>query len=152
MPRLKLPSQMTDKPFMVKQFKAEDQYELMWAVSKAVDPMEFPEGNLSYFILHPKDDGVFEVEHKEDTYTEDHVFRDTVACYIGCRKIYGVVSYLRNQLTLSFCGIRFYAEFIFQNNEWQLLEFDDSNIRLQTPAEMRLEISSDLEKIKKFLS
>lgn len=137
---------------MVKQFKAKDQYELMWAVSKAVDPLEFPEGKLSYFMLHPKNDGIYEVELKEDIYTEDHVFRDTVAYHIGLRKVYGVVSYLRNELTLSFCGMRFYAEFIFKNNQWELLEIDDLNIRKQSALEMRLEISSDFENLKKILS
>lgn len=108
---------------------------------------------MSYFILHPLDEFTYEIESKDDVYSTDSEFGEAVGRKIGRRKIYGIISFFQQEIKFTFCGLNFYAEFIFRDDQWKLIETDELIIKdNRTWSEKRFEISNDFAKLKKILS
>lgn len=127
---------------MVDKLLAKNHYDLMWEVSRSVNPHDYPEKRISYFLLNPESDTQYAVKNMP-CYDCQETFSTTVAWKIGRNKLYAVISKIEEETLLCFGGLDFYAEFrLDKNNQWELIDVDcfDLNAPDRTPAQMRLDI------------
>lgn len=131
--------------------QAQSTLELARKFSECIQPDRFPKA-LSYFVFEDLGEGKFEVVLVPKTYTDEMLFMDEVSCRIATRKIYGFISFLNDELVLGLRGISSIVEFIWQDDQWVLREFEDFKLRERSWVEMRLEISSSWEELQSYLS
>ena len=140
---------MADRVFMLEQFIAPSDYELAQLLAETIDPAEFPREGLQHFKFKTIRPGVFEPVLDAKIYHDDMEFMREVS---GCYPHFALVCNRNGETFLGYRGPKMMAEFVLTDNKWVLREFEDFRRPKKTPAQMRFEISGDLEALKKFLS
>ncbi|MNJ92537.1 hypothetical protein D3C87_102100 [compost metagenome] len=131
---------------------AKDQFDLMWQLSKHIDPKNFPTGKISYFIVTPVEKNKYKLEIKDKTYTDEMSFMLEVSSRIAGQELYGIISQIKGEVIFGFRGHNSFGEFTYKENQWTLREYEDFKTRSQSRAEVRLEVGTDLAKLKKIIA
>jgi hypothetical protein len=140
---------LSRKDRMLEQFIAQDHYELMKVLGATVDPSVFPQTGMTHFKFKDHGNGIFTPIRHDKIYHCDNEFMKEVSSI--CR-FFAFVSFKDGETILGFRAPKMFGEFIWVSDNWELREYEDFRRPKQTPAEIRFEISSDFEDLKKFLA
>lgn len=131
---------------------AHSQYDLMKALAEQVHPADFAQEGMSYFKLRPRGHGVYQIERDSLVCYSDEEFMQKVAGQMPSSQMYVLINFMSGTPSFSFRGIKFYAEFVWKQGEWQMSEYEDFRRRKKNAAELRIDLNSEIEHFKRFLA
>jgi hypothetical protein len=134
---------------MLEQFIAQDHYELMKIIAITVDPSFFSPVGTTHFKLKNLGNGVFVPVRDDKIYYCENEFMKEVS---SISRFFAFVSFKVGEINLGFRAPKMFGKFVRVGDKWELREYEDFTRPKQTPAEMRFEISSDFQNLKKFLA
>jgi hypothetical protein len=136
---------------MLEQIIVPNQYELAKLLPHFIRPEDFKAKGMSYFLIEPSAENTYKIDLQEKIYYDEMIFMEEVSLHLAGSIIYGLVSFLNNEIILGFRGTHMVVEYVLENGHWVLREYEDFDQRILSWAEEKLAAGRDFEELKKAL-